>query len=115
MKVGSVVVTPLPQADGSHKNRPALVIASVRPFGDLRVCGISTQFRRAVRDFDEIVDPAEEDYAASGLHAPSVIRLGYVSTVPFSNVKGRIGSVSVTRHARLVRRLAAYLAEAANT
>lgn len=45
MKEGHVVLTPLPQADGQIKSRPALLLRQLPPFGDFLVCGISTQIR----------------------------------------------------------------------
>lgn len=52
MKEGSVVLTPFQQADGKTKNRPAVVLRVMPPFGDLLVCGISRQLRHRVPDFD---------------------------------------------------------------
>ena len=43
MKEGDVVLTPVPQADGQIKNRPALFLRTMPPFNDALVCGISTQ------------------------------------------------------------------------
>ena len=43
MKPGDVVLTPLPQADQVIKNRPAVALCQMPPFGDWLVCGISTQ------------------------------------------------------------------------
>lgn len=113
MRGGDVILTPLPQADGQPKNRPALVLCPMRPFNDLLVCGISTQLRQAVADFDEIVAPSDADFGSSGLVAPSLIRLGFVTTVPVAAVKGLIGSVADERHRRLVTRLAGHLAGSA--
>jgi mRNA interferase MazF len=45
MKEGDVVLAPFPQADGVVKNRPAVVLRVMRPFGDLLVCGVSRQLR----------------------------------------------------------------------
>ena len=110
MKSGDVIVTPLPQADGVRKNRPALVLGAMRPYGDLLVCGISTQRHAFVDGFDETLSPGDPDFSAAGLTAPSLIRLGFLSTIPLSEIKGRIGTVSGTRHQRLLGRLAAHLA-----
>jgi mRNA interferase MazF len=110
MKAGSVVLTPLPQADGRLKNRPALVLGPVAPFDDVLVCGISTQLHLAVPDFDEVIGEGDADFGSSGLDARSLIRLGYISTVPLSSVKGRIGRISAVRHARLVRQLSDFIA-----
>ena len=43
MKEGDVILTPMPQADGKVKNRPALYLREMPPFRDALVCGISTQ------------------------------------------------------------------------
>jgi len=42
VKEADVILTPLPQADGPPKNRPALILRGLPPFGDFLVCGIST-------------------------------------------------------------------------
>jgi mRNA interferase MazF len=43
MTEGDVILTPVPQADGQTKNRPAVILREMPPFGDVLVCGISTQ------------------------------------------------------------------------
>jgi hypothetical protein len=55
MKEGDVIVVPMPQADGMVKNRPAIVLREMPPFGDVLVCGVSTQLRQAAKDFDEVI------------------------------------------------------------
>lgn len=111
MTGGDIVLTPLPQADGQVKNRPTLVLCRVRPFNDLMVCGISSQLRLLVPDFDEIISPGDEDFDASGLRGQSLIRLGYVSTVPVGAVKGRVGGINALRYRRMIRRLVDYLSQ----
>ena len=106
---GDVALTPLPQADGRVKNRPVLVLRSMPPFGDLLVCGISTQLQQAVVDFDELIDPADADFATSGLKAPSVIRLGYLAVLPPRSFLGTIGVVSDERRHRLLQNLCRHL------
>ena len=49
MKEGDVVLVPLPQADHRVKNRPAIVLRTLPPHGDLLVCGVSTQLWRVSR------------------------------------------------------------------
>ena len=39
MKEGDVVLTPVPQADGAVKNRPAIVLRELPPYKDFLVCG----------------------------------------------------------------------------
>ncbi len=110
MKEGDVVLTPLPQADGSRKNRPALVLREMPPFGDYLVCGISTQTRQAVPKFDEIIQMTDSDFAASGLVAESVIRLGFLAVLPRVRILGALGAVAPQRHRRLLRNLVRHLA-----
>lgn len=43
MKEGEVILTPVPQADGKVKNRPALILREMPRYKDFLVCGISTQ------------------------------------------------------------------------
>jgi mRNA interferase MazF len=111
MKEGDVVLTTFQQADGMAKNRPAIVLRVMRPFGDLLVCGISRQLRHCVPDFDEIIASTDVDFASSGLAESSLIRLGFLAMLPVSEFLGDIGSVSPERHSRLLRRLASYLQE----
>lgn len=66
MKEGDIVLTPLPQADGQVKNRPAIVLRTMPPHGDLLVCGISTQLHQEVVGFDETIKPGDLDFASSG-------------------------------------------------
>jgi mRNA interferase MazF len=55
MKPGDVILTPVPQADGVTKNRPALVLREMPAYRDLLVCGISTQLHQEVTGFDEVI------------------------------------------------------------
>lgn len=103
----------MPQADGQWKNRPALLLCRVQPFGDLLLCGISTQFRHKVPDFDEEITPNDEDFADSNLIAPSLIRLGFLTTIAAADIKGTLGRISEIRRKRLVLRLSEFLKEEA--
>ena len=78
-------------------------------FGDLLVCGVSTQLRQQVVDFDEIIEPSHADFKMSGLKAPSLIRLGFLAVLPVSSFLGTIGSISGQRHQRLLSRLSEHL------
>lgn len=113
MKAGDIVLAPMPQADRLAKNRPALVLGLFAPFDDVLLCGLSTQLHQEVSGFDELIVPSDQDFDDSGLKAPSLIRLGFLATIPCSAIKGRMGRLSVARRQRLLRRLFAHL-EAAN-
>ena len=111
MTEGDVVITPVPQANGTIKNRPAIFLREMPPFKDLLVCGISTQLRQEVKGFDELISPTDSDFASSGLVQESLIRLGYLAVLPRNQIIGTIGSISSTRHKRLLEKLSAYLVE----
>lgn len=109
MTEGDVVLTPVPQADGTTKNRPAVFLREMPPFKDLLVCGISTQLRQEVKAFDELISPSDADFTSSGLKQESLIRLGFLAVLPRNQVAGKIGSISSERHKRLLEKLSAYL------
>lgn len=109
MKPGNVILTPLPQADGAVKNRPAVILCDLPPFGDFLVCGVSTQLRRYTPGFDEIIAPGDADFSQSGLLTTSVIRLGFLAILARKDVIGAIGAISEERHRHLVTTLARHL------
>lgn len=109
MNEGDVVLTALAQADGKVKNRPAAALRKMPPFDDWLVCGISTQRHQEVEGFDDPVLSEDDDYAASGLRAPSIIRLGFLAVIPENLLLGAIGSLAPERHRRLLLRLSEHL------
>ncbi len=109
MKEGDVLLVDLPQADGKWKTRPTVYLRSMPPFDDLLVCGVSTQLRHKVDDFDETVASTDTDFGESGLTHTSIIRLGFLAIVSIRDVRGTIGSISAERHTLLLSRLSKHL------
>ena len=109
MNESDVLLAPLPQSDGRIKNRPVVFLRRMPPFQDFLVCGISTQLRQAVPDFDEIISDQSNDFTTSGLKSASVIRIGFLAVLPSSHFLGRIGQISDSRRLRLLRNLIAHL------
>ena len=109
MKESDVVLTPVPQANGVRKNRPALILRELPPYGDLLLCGISTQIHQQVHGFDEVIGPADADFVTSGLKAESVVRLGFLAVIPQRAILGSIGAIAPERHSRLLKTLSDYL------
>lgn len=109
MNEGDVVLTPLQQADGRLKTRPAVVLRAMPPFGDFLVCGVSSQLQQEVAGFDDPIAPAHPDFAGSGLKVHSLIRLGFLAVLPASRLIGRIGHIAPERHQRLLARLCGHL------
>jgi mRNA interferase MazF len=111
MKEGDVVLTPLLQADGKVKNRPAVVLREMPPFGDFLVCGVSTKVHLAVSGFDDLIISQDDDFTGSGLMANSLIRLGFLAVQPRKGIVGSIGAIAPERHRLLLQRLSDYLLE----
>ena len=109
MKQGDIILTAVPQADGQTKNRPALFLREMPPFGDALVCGISTQLQHQVAGFDELIRRPDADFSTSGLVAESLIRLGFLALIPRTQIIGSIGTIATARHKRLLANLSAYL------
>jgi phenylacetate-CoA ligase len=110
MSEGEVLLMSLPQADGQTKLRPVICLRVMPPFGDLLVCGISTQLQQA-SPLDEAIAPGDADFRSSGLKKPSLIRLGFLMGNPKGAMQGRLGRIDSQRLARLQSRLATYLTE----
>lgn len=109
MNEGDIVLAQLPQADGRSKNRPAVLLRRLPPFGDWLVCGVSTQVQQRVADFDEFISPTDPDFANTGLKAASIIRLEFIAVLPDTAMLGTIGSISRARHHRLLASLCRHL------
>ena len=109
MKEGDLVLAAIPQVDGSFKTRPALVLRELPPFGDMLICGISTQLRHEVIGFDELISIGDPDFAQSGLRQSSLIRLAFLDVLHSSMVIGKIGTVSPALRLRLLHNLADHL------
>ena len=109
MNQGDVILTSVPQADGNLKNRPAIFLREMPPYRDMLVCGISTQLHQEVKGFDELIRSTDSDFNATGLKTDSLIRLGFLAVLSRKAVIGSIGTISTTRHKRLLKRLSDYL------
>ncbi len=111
MKPGDMILTPVPQADGKLKKRPAIILKEMPGYGDFLVCGVSTQLQHYIYDFDNIISPEDEDFKLSGLTMKSLIRLGFLAIIPKSNILGTIGSISNERYNGLLKTLCNYLSK----
>jgi mRNA interferase MazF len=105
MKEGQILIGDLPQSDGTIKRRPVLVLRQLLGYGDYLVCGISSQLWQEIKGFDEVL-PADPQ---NGLRVTSVIRLGFLDTMPERAMAGNIGRVPDALHRALLQRLADYL------
>ena len=111
MKEGDIILTALPQADGKHKLRPALILRTMPVYSDLLLCGISTNISNYIQGFDEIISNRDIDFKVSGLINDSLIRLGFICVLPKKEIAGTIGKISDDRYKKLIKNLSDYLVE----
>ena len=109
MKAGDAALAELQQADGQYKLRPILLLKQFPPFDDWLVCGISSQIRQTVPDLDEVIRETDDDFSKSGLHVSSVIRVGFLATLPEKNIAGTVGSANPHRHQKVLKNLIVFL------
>ena len=109
MQEAKIILIAIPQFNGEIKNRPALVLREIPKYQDLLICGISTQLKQYIPNFDEIIAPTDIDFRASGLISTSVIRLSFLTVISHKNAMGSIGEISHERHRRLLENLSQYL------
>ena len=111
MKPGDIVLIRFPQTDlQAGKLRPALVVA-IAPgrYEDVLLALITSRVYQAVPDFDEIIEPNDSDFDATGLKSRSVVRLARLATVDASVINARLGEVGSHRMVSVRRRLGAWL------
>ena len=111
MKPGEIVLIRFPQADlQAGKLRPALILA-IAPgnHADLLLALITSREYQAIPQFDEIVAPADADFAPSGLKVRSTIRLARLISVEQSIISARLGQISQKRLDTIKGRLIAWL------
>lgn len=111
---GQIVLFPFPQADlVEGKLRPALLLGKLPgPYDDWLICMVSSQLHQYIKDFDEIVDINDPDFADSGLKTPSVIRVGRVAVVEETLLAGAVGKIDPDRLKRIKKNLSKWLNEA---
>ncbi|MDP2795451.1 MAG: type II toxin-antitoxin system PemK/MazF family toxin [Sulfurisoma sp.] len=112
-RAGQIVLTPFPHTDLSGaKLRPVLMLRQASRFDDWLVCMVSSKLDQAEAGFDEVLTPADADFAASGLKVPSVLRLSRLAVLDGSLLVGSIGTIGDGRLAQVRQRLARWIAEA---
>lgn len=111
MKPGDIVLIRFPQTDlQAGKLRPALVIANTPGrYEDVLLALVSSRTYQAISGFDEIIDPSDSDFEATGLKVRSVIRLARLATVESSVINARLGNISHERLQQIKRRLVDWL------
>lgn len=109
MKEGDIVLVAMGQADNLNKRRPALILRRMPKFGDLLICGISSQMHQAIPHFDAILVQESPEFARTGLVTSSVVRLGFLNVIPMRKASGVLGDIGRHLHITLLERLCRYL------
>jgi|ERR1019366_6704753 mRNA interferase MazF len=105
---GKIVLVVFPQ-DAMGKLRPAFVLREFPKYGDVLVCGISTQINQYIPGLDLLINPNHPDFALSGLKAASICRLSMLAMVATQNIRGTVGALRPATHAALLKSLSDYL------
>jgi mRNA interferase MazF len=92
------------------KLRPVLMLKRASRYDDWLVCMVSTKLDQADAGLDEVLDMADGDFAASGLKAPSVLRLSRLAVLDATLLVGSIGNIGNDRLERVRQRLADWIA-----
>lgn len=110
-KSGQIVLFRFPQTNlASGKMRPALLLCKLPgPYGDWLICMISSQMHQYIKNFDEIVDTNDPDFANSGLKMSSVIRVGRLAVVEENTLLGAVGEIDADRLNRIKKNLSDWL------
>lgn len=109
-RAGQIVLTLFPFTDLSGaKLRPVLMLRQASHFDDWLVCMVSSRIEQAEAGFDEILQPSDPDFVASGLKAPSVLRLSRLAVLDGSLLAGSIGAIDDARLSRIRERLARWI------
>lgn len=92
------------------KLRPAVCLKRMPPtYNEFLVCALTSKVNQYFyKGFDEIVSPQDDNLKKLNVQQ-SVIRLGFLGRIRIKEIKGSIGSISVVRHRRLLKKLSDYL------
>jgi mRNA interferase MazF len=104
---GKIVLVPFPFDDlSSAKVRPAVCLTEpVGPHRHVVLAFISSQKPKSPLDTDVMINIDEQAFHATGLRAPSVLRLHRLMTVTTSLIQRELGLLSAEMSSEVDRRL----------
>ena len=105
---GKIIVTVFPQ-DKQQKLRPALVLRVFPKYGDVLICGITSQLHQYTEGFDLMLDKQDPEFDKTGLKHTGICRLSMLTMLSVSDINGAIGEVGADTHMGLLKTLAEYL------
>lgn len=113
MTKGKVVLVPFPFDDLSAiKVRPAVCLTNpIGPYDHIILAFITSKIPTDLLETDIVLDTTHPDFAASGLHQPSTIRLDSLMTVRKSVIRRELGELSSETQAQIAEKLCKQLTE----
>lgn len=91
---GDIVLATIPFTDlQASKVRPALIVSAGQIGDDVVLAAISSNLRNNSCGFDLLIDPADSDFASTGLRLASVVRTHHLVTVDRRIIARRLGQL----------------------
>jgi len=108
MTKGKIVLVPFPFDDlTAGKVRPALCLTEpIGPHRHVIVAFISSHVPTSVSSTDIVLDPRQQDFAATGLRVPSVLRLHRLITLTSALIRRELGKLPSDSQRDVDRKLA---------
>lgn len=96
MTKGKIVLVPFPFDDlSATKVRPAVCLTNpIGPYRHVLLAFITSQIPPDLLESDVALDSSQADFAATGLHVSSTIRLHRLMTVTTSLIQRELGELS---------------------
>ena len=104
---GQIVLTPFPYTNlASSKLRPVLLLKKASDYhDDWLVCMLTSQLHQYDSELDEMLTESDDDFLATGLKVPSVIRLSRLAVLSSDLMIGCIGQINIQRLTSIKNRL----------
>ena len=109
MEEGQVVRIAMPQADGEHKPRPAILLKRFPPDDDWLMVGITGSLGRAVPDLDVLIDFEHPSFALTRLAYPGLVRMAHAHVLPVEQIEGIIGRIDPATLALIKKRFTEHI------
>lgn len=113
MSKGKVVLVPFPFDDlSTSKVRPSVCLTN--PIGSYRhviIALITSKIPKDLMETDIVLDESHPDFAISGLHKPSTIRLDHLITIRISLIQRELGILSSNTQNLIAKKLCHLLKE----
>lgn len=113
MTKGKIVLVPFPFDDlSATKVRPAVCLTNpIGPYNHIILAFITSKIPSDVLETDIVLDTTHPDFAASGLHTASTIRLDRLMTVRKSVIQRELGQLSTDTQILIAEKLSRLLAK----